>query len=366
MNKILLVGNSGLKRGQADGQTIKVRLYLKKICDEGFEVCFVDLESFFLKPISTLRKIKRGVRECERIVLITAERGSKILIPYINKINKKYKKVFIFPLVGSSVLHYTIDCLSDQKKQDFLLKNDFSNLKPKKRFVTELRQIDYILPETDSLSNTFKEFYGLVNVFTLTNFRETMLNKLITQQSETLKVVFLSRVMEEKGIFDLLECVNTINKNNIQVTLDIYGKLDFDKDQKMKFSKLISFNGITYHGVVPYEKSIKVLSMYDLFVFPTRFYYEGTPGVIVESLIAGTPILTSGFPQVHHLLKNNFDSIFYEMFNTGELKEKLLYIIGNKDVLQRLKQGSIESGKRFTYDYNRKLFLKYICGVEEE
>ena len=103
MNNILLIGNSGLKSGQMDGQTIKVRLYLKKMKDEGFSVCFVDLENFLRRPLSTLHRIKKGIKECARIVLLTAERGSKLLVPYINKINKKYKKPFVFPLVGTSV-----------------------------------------------------------------------------------------------------------------------------------------------------------------------------------------------------------------------------------------------------------------------
>ena len=41
---------------------------------------------------------------------------------------------------------------------------------------------------------------------------------------------------------------------------------------------------------------VQTLANYDLSVFPTRFIGEGTPGVIVESLLAGTPVLTSNFP----------------------------------------------------------------------
>ena len=89
MNKICLIGNSGIKHHGVDGQTVKVRLYLKKIQDEGFEVFFVDLEDFMKHPFSTFYKIKKGVKECDRVVLITAQRGLKILIPYINNIKRK-------------------------------------------------------------------------------------------------------------------------------------------------------------------------------------------------------------------------------------------------------------------------------------
>lgn len=366
MNKILLIGNSGLKNGQMDGQTIKVRLYLKKIKDEGFSVCFVDLENFLRHPLSILHRIKKGIKECDRIVLLTAERGSKLLVPYINKINKNHKKPFVFPLVGTSVLHYTIDSLPTDKKNAFILKKDFLNLHPDKKLVKELKQISYILPETDGLSDVFKAFYDLNNVVTLTNFREIETKNTRVNSDNILNLIYVSRVMEEKGIFDLIECVNNINKDEKYVKLDIYGGLSFNKIQKEKFINMINCDWISYRGAIPSNQVVQVLAIHDLFVFPTRFVHEGTPGVIVESLLAGTPILTSNFPQVGQLLKTNVDSIAYEMFNTEELMQKLLYIINNREILKQLKIGAIESGKKFTYQYNRNRFLKYICGIEEE
>ena len=93
---------------------------------------------------------------------------------------------------------------------------------------------------------------------------------------------------------------------------------------------------------------------------------EGTPGAIVESLIAGTPVLTSNFPQAKYLLNDGKDSLFYEMFNKEELKNKLLYIINNRSVLESMSKEAFNSGKKYTYEYERKNFLKYVCGVEEK
>ena len=104
MNKILLIGNSGLKHHGEDGQTVKVRLYLKKMQDEGFEVQYVDLEGFSKHIFSILSKIRKGIKVCDRIVLISAMRGCKYLIPYINRHNKKYQKPFILPLIDHLLL----------------------------------------------------------------------------------------------------------------------------------------------------------------------------------------------------------------------------------------------------------------------
>ena len=365
--RILLIGNSGLKKHGEDGQTIKVRLYLKKIQDEGFLVTFVDLEMFLKNPLTILSKIKKGIKNCDRIVLISAKRGCKTLIPFINRHNKKYQKPFILPLIGTSVLHYSIDKLDDNQKNDFILNHNYSLCKRNKNMSKQLSKITYILPETDSLTEAFKGFYSLNNVYTLNNFREIInINKKPANDNDCIRFVFLSRVMRNKGIFDLLSAFEQLSLDYSNIVLDIYGKLLLNKEEDQDFQHYLQNSLINYKGAIDNRVVCSTLSQYDFFVFPTRFVGEGTPGVIVESLIGGTPVLTTDFPQAHLLLNNNVDSVFCKMFDEKDLKSKLLYIIMNRKIISNLKRGASASGKKYTYDYERKNFLKHVCGVEEE
>lgn len=366
MNKILLIGNSGLKHHGQDGQTVKVRLYLKKMLDEGFDVSFVDLEGFIKHIFSILSKIRKGIKECNRIVLLSAERGCKYLIPYINRHNKKYNKPFVLPLIGTSVLHHSIDQLTDEEKNAFIVEGNYSLTKPVKKMNDELKKLTYVLPETELLSKVFREFYGLDNVTPLNNFRDIELeNKVAKAKNDVIKVAFLSRVMERKGIFDLIEVISEINKEKQLIELDIYGNKAFSEDEKKPFDSKINNTSIKYLGAVDNSEVINILSKYDLFVFPTKFVGEGTPGVIVESLLAGTPVLTSDFPQAKYLLNDGKDSLFFKMFDKEDLKNKLLYIINNRSVLDSMSKEAFESGEKYTYEHERNNFLKYVCGVEE-
>ena len=370
MNKILLIGNTGLMKKQIDGQTSKVRLYFKKIQDEGYETEFVDLELFFKKPISTLNKIKKGIKKCDRIVLLTSTRGCKVLIPYINLINRKYNKPFILPLIGTSVLHYSIDKLNSFEKKDFILNKNFNYIKPKKSLIKQLKKITYILPETDLLTDIFKEYYNLKNVVTLNNFRENLSNETTINKNNNnnsiLKLVFVSRVCAIKGIFDLIDVANNINEKEERVFLDIYGEKLFSDDEKTLFENNLNKNDcIKYKGVLKNEEVIKTINNYDLLVFPTRYEGEGTPGIIAESLIGGVPVLSSSFYQYKFLLKDNYDSIIFEQFNKHDLKDKIIYIIENRDLLLKMKINALDSGKKYTYEFNRDLFLQYICGKKD-
>lgn len=361
---ICLIGNSGLKKHGVDGQTAKVRLYLKKIKDEGYDVNFIDLEGFLKHPFSTLRNIKNSVKKCDRVVLISAERGCKILIPFINKLNKKYRKPFILPLVGTSVLHYSIDKLNDAEKNDFIVNGNYSLVAPNKHLCKQLSKITFILPETELLAKVFREYYQLVNVFTLNNFRDIEIQDSHKRtEYGILNIAFLSRVMKEKGIFDLLEAVKEMNSGTKSIKLHIYGKKVFDSETESLFSSFLNEN-INYCGVLDHTKVVTTLAGYDLFIFPTRFVGEGTPGVIVESLIAGTPVITSDFPQAKFLLKDGYDSLFFKMGDIKDLQDKLKIVINNPSLLETLRANAFERGKLYTYNVERNKFLKYICGKE--
>lgn len=366
MNKILLIGNIGRNGQGTDGQTVKVRLYLKKIEDEGLSYELVDLCNFLKHPFSTIRKIKSGIKKCSRIVLITAQRGSKILIPIVNFFNRKFKREFIFPLIGTSVLHYSIDKLTDGEKNDFIINHNFSYCKPKKKLVRQLKRITYILPETEQLCEVFRNFYGLSNVYCLNNFRETeIFNHHSSIQSTNIRLVFLSRVMEEKGILDLLKVVHKIHNEFSNVILDIYGKILLSESEFSIFEGLTNNSFINYCGEIDSDKVVSTLQKYDLFIFPTKFIGEGTPGVIVESLLACTPVLTSNFPQAKFLLKDGQDSIFYKMFDNDDLFTKLMDVIHNQSALIAMRHAAKESGKQYTYNHEREKFLKFVCGVKE-
>ena len=364
MNKICLIGNSGRKSGGMDGQTSKVRLYLKKIKDEGFDVFFVDLESFSKRPLRVLLEIKKAIKTCNRVILISAERGCRLLIPFINFFNKKRQIPFILPLVGTSVLHFSLDKLDEKKQYEFMFGGNFSLVSPSEKIKRNLSMITYILPETELLTDVYRKYYGLKNVVTLNNFRDITAFPRIAKENDKLKIIFYSRVMEKKGIFDIINACRSV-ENNCCFIFDIYGPLYLSKEEREIFFSLLD-DHIHYLGVVDPADSVKLLASYDLMVFPTRFATEGTPGVIVESLIAGTPVLSSAFPQANVLLKNGFDSVQYTFLDKEDLQVKLDQIVKNRDFLIELTKNAQISGEKYTYSHERKIFLKYICGIDCE
>ena len=241
---------------------------------------------------------------------------------------------------------------------------NFKGVKPSKKDTKQLQKITYILPENEMIKKVLVSFFKLENVEVLQNFRDSDFEcKNHKRSSDALNIIFLSRVMRNKGVFELIDAVKEINEKETLIKLDIYGEKYMDSNDSILFDSLLDSN-VTYQGPCSNDKVIGTISLYDLFVFPTLFKSEGTPGVIAESFIAGVPVLSSNFTQAPALMTNGVDSIIYEPSTRDELKNALINILKERKHID-LAKNVINSRKKYFYTYNRELYLKYICGLEK-
>lgn len=358
--KICLIGNSGSISKSNDGQVTKVRIFKKKIVDEGYDLFFVDLELIFKNPFKILHSIKKGIKECDEIILLTAERGCKILIPFINKLNKHFKKPFILPLIGINILHRYTDKLSPIDQNHFLYEQKFKNLKPKNKDIKNLKKISLIMPENEIICETIRTFFGLTNVQILNNFRSNIeRTNLRAEPKKPARLLYLSRVSEKKGIFKLINAVKTINKNEIFCRLDIYGKLELGKEEENNFNNNLC-KEISYKGVIDNDYVFELMNNYDILVFPTQYITEGTPGILAEGLISGIPIISSNFASSSILLSDGFNSLIFDMKSEDDLILKIKSLISNVDLYRKIAINSKKSGEDFTYEKNRSIFIRML------
>lgn len=361
MMNVCLIGNNGFGKPVFDGQRIKVRTYKNCLEQEGIDVTFVELDNPKKRLFTIFKDIKKGIKKCDVIVLITSDNGERLLIPYINKVNKKYKKRFVFSQIGTSFLYRYVKPMSEERKTKFFCDHDFTGVVPNKKTIHELNKIDAILTETELINGTFKSFFHLNNCYYLTNFRNVGIQDDKTKNDSNHSLIYLSRVMARKGIYDLISVLKKDDFKNVH--LDIYGSLCMDEKEKEYFHSLLD-NKIRYCGELLPDKTIQTIKQYDLSCFTTKCEGEGTPGCIVESLIAGTPVLSSNFTQSKELLKNGFDSLIYNFGDLDDLEKKLKEFINKKVDVTKLKENALKSGYRFTYEYNRDMFLSLIFGKE--
>ena len=110
------------------------------------------------------------------------------------------------------------------------------------------------------------------------------------KKTNSLKVIFYSRIVPKKNLKFALDLVKEYADHNI--ILDIYGPIEDQAYWNTISTDLDKyFLNIKYCGSLQKHEIISTISHYDLFILPTLA--ENFGHVILESLMSGVPVLLS-------------------------------------------------------------------------
>lgn len=152
-----------------------------------------------------------------------------------------------------------------------------------------------VIVQNESMYRTLVE-YGMTNVFYVSNSKRIdYLPNISNRTNDKVRFVFLSRICQTKGCDEIIESVKRLNGIGYQdkFTVDFFGNID--PGYEVFVDKISPFCNISYNGYLGLHKaeSYDVLSQYDVMLFPTYWSGEGFPGIIIDSYIAGLPIIAS-------------------------------------------------------------------------
>jgi glycosyltransferase involved in cell wall biosynthesis len=123
-----------------------------------------------------------------------------------------------------------------------------------------------------------------------------------SEKSEDFRVLFLSRLVRQKGIYDLVEAIPDVLQQAPNAEFHIAGV----GPESEHLGRLIALSGlekkVKLHGFVIGKEKISLLAASHLFVFPT-YYPEGFPAVILEAMAAGLPIITCSSGAIKDLIE---------------------------------------------------------------
>jgi glycosyltransferase involved in cell wall biosynthesis len=198
---------------------------------------------------------------------------------------------------------------------------------------------DYIFLETIEMIDFFKK-ENIKNIHWLPNSRKPI-SKNLTSKNFSKRFVFISRVIPEKGINELIKAA--INLPN-EYCIDIYGPID-DRHYKGDF-----FNDkkVNYKGLLIPEEVLNVLSSYDVLLLPSYFKGEGYPGIIIESLALGIPVITTNWKALPEIITNNINGILIDIKNEKQLEEAILFF--NEDNYTLFREKTFKSFQQFSSD----------------
>lgn len=152
-------------------------------------------------------------------------------------------------------------------------------------------------------------------------------NKIIEIEKEIkeYECVFLGRLVERKGVFDLIRVWKLIIKKKPLAKLCIIGEgqVRTKLENQVKNEKLD--NNILFMGSVSENEKYRLLKKSKLFIYPS--YKEGWGIVIAEALACELPVVTYDLPVYRKIFNNYLFTV--EIGNIDKLAKKVLYTLDN-------------------------------------
>jgi glycosyltransferase involved in cell wall biosynthesis len=199
-----------------------------------------------------------------------------------------------------------------------------------------LKKADCVLALTDSWRKFYSDDLQLPNVVTVPNIVSNPQIKGVEHDGR-FHLLFLGFIVEQKGIFDLIEVIKKHKAEwNGKLLLHVGGSHEVERLQSFIKNNGLE-NLIQYEGWVSGDKKIMLLNLMDAYILPS--YIEGLPISILEALSYGKPVITTpvgGIPEVINE-QNGF------LFEPGD--HNAMYKIINSIVLNptRLKEKAVNA-----------------------
>ena len=150
-------------------------------------------------------------------------------------------------------------------------------------------------------------------------------------------VLFFGRVSKYKGIEYLVEVFNNSadELGNTKLVIAGEGNLWFDK-QKIENNKNIIF-------LNRYIETSELVSLIIGSLFVITPYTDAThSGVIMTSFAFNKPVLSSDVGGLHEVVENGVTGILFKPKDVNSLKEKLLYLLNNRSLLDEMSRNISE------------------------
>ncbi len=215
------------------------------------------------------------------------------------------------------------------------------------------------------LTHNLLPFLKEENISVLPNFSEDLMiatrEEIAKKEYSHIKLFFLSNLMTEKGIFELLQALTLLQKKGIFIPTELYGTMD--KKIAVTLLSMIKNLGnlVTYKGMVSDKEKKNAFLNNNTFILPS--YNEGMPLAVLEAMANGNLIITTHLPGLQDILINNENSFLIKKKNMQEIVDVLENIYKNPEIYTSF---CVKNYNRILESFTEKIFSERLFKIINE
>ena len=165
----------------------------------------------------------------------------------------------------------------------------------------------------------------------------------------SVRLLFVGRLVPEKGIITLLETAEILGQRGIPFTLDIVGP---GKDKPYVISKLKTNktkDKIIFHGPVTHDNVIKYYRNSDVFFYPSK--EESFGNVLAEAMAAGLPVISSKAGAIPEVVEDGKTGILVHPGKADTFADAVEFLVNNREEMREMGiQGIQRVKENFTWE----------------
>lgn len=226
-----------------------------------------------------------------------------------------------------------------------------------KQFFKELK----VILLAKSLYPDFKKYVHPNNLYICPNgIPQT--NFLPSLSHNRFNILFLSNMMEEKGVWTLLKACEILKKNQQNFECHFVGKWS-DITQESFNSQINKYKlneCVFAHGAQYGDEKNKYWQKCDLFVFPTYYHNESFPMVLLEAMQQKKACISTNEGGIPEIIIPDQTGYLIPKQNHVLLAEKIMYLIHHKELCSTMGENGFT---RYNQYFTLQKFEEHLVSI---
>lgn len=161
------------------------------------------------------------------------------------------------------------------------------------------------------------------------------------------EILFVGRIENSKGIFELLESCRSILEEENCFKLRYAGNGSGLTKLRERVARYGLNSKVDILGRVEHHELLRLISWARCVITPTRSSFpEGRCMAAMEGLLMGRPVIAPDFGPFPYLIKDGVNGLLFVPDSVESLGQKVALIMKDNELYQRLQQGALETAKK--------------------
>jgi glycosyltransferase involved in cell wall biosynthesis len=264
-------------------------------------------------------------------------------------------------------------------------------------YCSRLTNIPFSITNHSAGINQLKEMIGLKQklkkvqfVCTMSNYNKKYINKIYSckqkiyiirygidlkeykglkhklKEKNKIKLLAIGRLVEKKGFRYLIEAINILQKEKINLSLNLIGDGPLKKNL-ISSSKKYKLDNINFNGSLSQDEIKKKLDNSDIIIVPSIVSStgekEGIPNVILEAMAMNVPVIATNHAGIPEIVKHKETGIIIPEKKSLAIAEAVKLFAKDNN----LRKICIENGRKLvSEEFNIKKIAKFKKKIFEE